>query len=102
MMSVNQIANYHTLIEAYNIIRNSASEQIHKKWQNKSEKNYSLRSSSRNDLKVPERPVSKCVGFTYNGSKLFNMLPRNIRETANPDTFKNLTKDWIWKNIPSI
>ena len=34
MMSVNQISVYHTLLEAYNIMRHSSSEQIHMKWTN--------------------------------------------------------------------
>ena len=32
-------------------------------------------------LKVPEKPKLKCMGFTYNGPKLFNMLPPQMRET---------------------
>ena len=32
MFSVNQMCVYHTLLETYNIIRNSASEQIKMKW----------------------------------------------------------------------
>ena len=43
----------------------------------------------------------KCLGFTYNGAKLFNMLSIQMRETKNPNTFKTMTNDWIWKNIPS-
>ena len=101
LMSVNQMAVYHTLLEAYNIIRYSASEQIQMKWTNVSEKKYSLRSITNNDLKVPEKPMLKCQGFTYNGAKLFNMLPIHLRETKNPNTFKTMTKDWIWKTIPS-
>ena len=34
MMSGNQISVYHTLLEAYNIMRHSSSEQIHIKWTN--------------------------------------------------------------------
>ena len=56
---------------------------------------------TKGDLKVPERPKLKCLGFTYNGAKLFNMLPIQMRKTENPNTFKIMTKDWIWENIPS-
>ena len=70
MMSVNQVAVYHTLLESYNIIRNSASEQIQIKWMENNHKIYSLRSIANNDLKVPEKPASKCIGFTYHGAKL--------------------------------
>ena len=47
-----------------------------------------------------EKPKLKCLGFTYNGAKLYNMLPLQMRE-KNPNTFKIMTKDWIWNNIPS-
>ena len=100
-MSVNQMANYHTILEAHNIMRNSASEQIKMKWLEVSEAKYVLRSVTKNDLKVPEKPKTKCTGFTYHGAKLYNMLPRNVKETSNPITFKTLTKEWIWKEIPA-
>ena len=43
----------------------------------------------------------KCMGFTYNGAKLFNMLPPQTREIKDPNTFKTVMKNWIWENIPS-
>ena len=60
-LSCNQIAVYHTLLEAYNIMRHSSSEQIHKKWTNIGEKKYSLRNITNNDFKVPEKPKLKCL-----------------------------------------
>jgi hypothetical protein len=29
----------------------------------------------------------KCLGFTYNGAKLFNMMPIKIRKMEDPNTF---------------
>ena len=83
MMLVNQISVYHTLLEAYNIMRYSSSEQIHTKWTDINEKKYFLRSITNNDLKVPGKPKLKCWGFTYNGAKLFNMLPLQMSEIKN-------------------
>ena len=100
MMSVNQISVYHTLLEAYNVMRHLSSEQIHMKW-TIIERKYALRSITKKDLKVPEKPKLKCLGFTYNGAKLFNMLPVQMRKLEDPNTFKAMTKDWIWENIPS-
>ena len=88
-------------MEAYNIQSNSSSEQIQMKWSNINKNNYSLRSISNNDLKIPDKPRTKCLGFSYCGAKLFNILPREIRETPNLNTFKTLTKKWIWEKIPS-
>ena len=53
------------------------------------------------NLKVPEKPKLKCMGFTYNGAKLFNMLPPQMSETKDPNNFKTMMKNWIWDNIPS-
>ena len=51
MMSINQMAIYHTLLEAHNVMRNSASGQIKSKWVERSEYNYPLRSETKNQLK---------------------------------------------------
>ena len=45
------------------------------KWEDKYLNMYSLRSSVRNDVKNPEKPSTKCIGFTYTSAKLFNLLP---------------------------
>ena len=65
------------------------------------ERRYALRGIAKKNLNVPEKPKLKCLGFIYNGAKLFNMLPIQMKKTENPNTFKNMTKDWIWENIPS-
>ena len=101
MMSVNQMNVYHTLIEAYNVVHNSSSDQIKQKWSNKQENNYFLRSENSYNQKIPEKPISKCIGFSYTGAKLFNKLPSEMKEISNSNTFKCLAKAWIWKNIPA-
>ena len=60
MMSVNQIAVYHTLLEAYNVMSHLSSEQIKMKW-TIIEKKYALRSITNKNLKVPEKPKLKCM-----------------------------------------
>ena len=101
MFSVNQMCIYHTLLETYNVIRYSSSENIKRKWDQTKENKYLLRSETRNDLKIPEKPIKKSTGFSYSGAKIFNKLPSNIRETLNQCTYKALIKRWIWENIPS-
>ena len=99
MMSVNQMCVYHTVLEAYNIMKNSSSEKIQMKWSDTHEIKYSLRRITNNDLKIPEKTTTKC--FSYTAAKQYNMLPKNLRENSNPKTFKTLTKKWIWEKIPS-
>jgi hypothetical protein len=93
MLSVNQMAVYHTIMEAYNITNKNASDQLQKKL-NMHEGKHSERSAANNDLYVPENPRKKCIGFSYIGPKLYNMLPKNVK-----DDFKNKLKGWIWENI---
>ena len=57
MMSVNQMCVYHTILEAFNVIRNSSSESIKMKWEHKNENKYSLRSEKTNDQQIPEKPM---------------------------------------------
>ena len=92
-MSVNQISDYHTILEAYNTMRYSSSEQIHTKYTDFSEKKYSLSSITKNDVKVTEKPNLKCLDFTYNRAKLFNMLPLQMKANKKQHRFKIMTKD---------
>ena len=66
-------------------MRHLSSGQIHMKW-TIIEKKYALRSITKKDLKVPEKPKLKCLGFTYNGAKLFNMLPIQMKKIENANT----------------
>ena len=77
MMSVNQISVYHTLLEAYNVMRHLSSEQIHMKWK-LIERKYALRSITKKSLNVPEKPKLKCLGFNLQWSKI-------IQYAANPN-----------------
>ena len=81
-------------------MRHLPSEQIQMKWK-LIERKYALRSITKKKLNVPEKPKLKCLGFTYNGAKLFNMLPLEMKEMEDPNIFKTKTKEWIWDNIPS-
>ena len=40
--------------------------------------------TTKKKLNVPEKPKLKCLGFTYNGAKLFNMLPIKMKKMEDP------------------
>ena len=98
MLSVNQMAVYHTVMEAYNITNKNASDQLQKKL-NMHEGKHSERSAANNDLYVPEKPRKKCTGFSYIGPKLYNMVPKSVKDAKTTDDFKSKLKGWIWENI---
>ena len=64
MMSVNQLCIYHTIIEAYNVVIKSSSEQVRAKWEHINGETYSLRRKDNLELRVPERARVNCTGFT--------------------------------------
>ena len=56
MMSVNQLACYHILIETFNILYNDSSPQILEKIGHRENKRYEMRSNVREDLHIIEKP----------------------------------------------
>ena len=56
------------------------------------ERKYALRSITKKKLNVPEKPKLKCLGFTYNGAKLFNMLPIQMKKNQKPKYLQNYDK----------
>ena len=93
---------YYTILETHNILKNKSSEQIKKKWTDKYDTKHFLRNKTNNDLKIPEKPLKSCTGFMYSASKPYNLLPTKLKETFNSDSFKLVSKEWLWKNIPSF
>ena len=72
MMSVNQMAVYDMIMEVFNIIHNSSSEQIQNTYIHQERR--SLRKNANNFVRVPEKPMKRCTSFTYCGAKVFNNL----------------------------
>ena len=85
-------------MEAYNIAKKNASDQLQKKLK-MHEGKHSERCAANNDLFVPEKPWLKYIGFSYIGPKLFNMLLKNVKDANTTDDFKNKLKKWIWEDI---
>ena len=90
MFSVNQMCVYHTILEAYNVVKNSSSQKIKLKWENKHETNYFFRSEAKNDKRVPKK--TKITNFSYFGAKLYNLVPSDIKKAENSNIFKEQIK----------
>ena len=46
--------------------------------------------------------ITVCTGFSYIGPKLYNMVPKNIKDAKTIDDFKNKLKGCIWEKNPLI
>ena len=100
MLSVNQLACYHILIETFNILKKNSSPQIEEKIRPRDNTRYNMRSNGKGNLHIIDKPLKSCTGFTYMAGKLWNLLPEEIR-TYSEDPFKVKIKAWIKENIPS-
>ena len=101
MLSVNQLACYHFLIETFNILNNKSSPQIEEKIRPRENTRYNMRSNAKGELHIIDKPLKSCTGFTYMAGKLWNLLPDEIRRISKPDPFKIRIKAWISETIPS-
>ena len=104
LMSMNQMASYHVLIETYNAINLGSSEKIKAKL-------IPANAHSRY-LRVPLFKKSSCRSFSYFASRLWNSLPMNISmdakkatnnksdEVRKKNVFKKDIKKWILEGVP--
>ena len=49
--------------------------------------------SAANNENVPENPPKRCIGFSFIGPKLYNMIPKDIKEAKTTDDFKTQLKE---------
>ena len=100
LLSVNQLSVYHTVLEVYNVVWNNSSMQLKKKMQKMQGSAYVTRSEVRGDLPIPTKPSEGCLSFSYKGPKLWNLVPKHIREETEQTTFKAELKAWIVRKMP--
>jgi hypothetical protein len=99
-MSVNQLSFYHSILEMYSIVWKNSSNQLKRKILKLNSKCHTLRSETRGDLIIPQKPSRGCVGFSFKGPVVWNHTPKHIRENTDENAFKKDIKDWILTNIP--
>ena len=85
-------------MKAYNVSNKKASEQLQINLICMKE-NTQKRCAANNEVYVQENPRKKRTGFSNIGPKLYNMIPKDIKEAKSIDDFKTKFKKWIWKNI---
>ena len=99
MMSMNQMASYHVLVETFNIMNFGSSEKIRQK--------LTPASTYSRSLTVPLFKKTSCRSFSFYASRLWNTLPMDITtralsqctdksdQTKRLNTFKREVKRWI-------
>ena len=96
MMSVNQMACYHIILDTYNIIHYSSCEELRAKFTTSISKSLlQTRSEARGDLLVPKVEKKSCVGFSYFAARLWNCLSTSTRSLNSDKDFKMAVKERI-------
>ena len=100
-LSVQQRTAFHTLTLMYKTVQSGLPVYCYNRLEESGPMNYLETRSNvryRVDFKLS---ISRCSYF-YRGSRLFNLLPRDILEARNIKIFKRKAKVWVKKNIPAL
>ena len=100
-LSVQQRTAFHTLTSMYKTVQSGLPVYCYNRLDESRPRPYLETRSTvmyRVDYKLS---ISRCSYF-YRGSRLFNLLPRDVLEATNIKTFKKKAKAWVKKNIPVL
>ena len=91
-LSVNQLIEYHTLLQVFRIRISQEPEYLHR----------FLSADSRNGRIFTPRISLTLVkeSFMYRGISLWNSIPSHLRSIKKPSLFRKEAKRWIKENIP--
>ena len=95
-MSFNERCNLHIGSIIYKSNNNLAPSYISDILTFSSNENHNLRSASRNDIVTPKYRTNYGIKtFCYNGSKIWNSIPYDIRSATSLTSFKKGYKQYI-------
>lgn len=99
-LSIKQLISLRTLQLIHKMCKGNAPEYLNKIINKKSDThNYNLR--NKNDIKIKDlRRNNTYNTLTCTGFKLYNELPREVKEEKNDDIFKKKTTKWLKTNVP--
>ena len=90
-LTVGQLVVYHTLLTVFRIRNTKEPEYL---------AHVMCRDSRGGRVRLPNFNLQIAQrSFTYRGAQYWNMLPEVIRSSSKQSQFKNLSKQWVLKNI---
>ena len=96
-LSVKQLVFYHTILTTHKIVMNGRPGYLYDKMCR--EHSHNTRTSVRFGENFGGRSALASASFCYRGALTYNIVPQNIRQITNIDTFKKQLKTWIMSNI---
>ena len=98
-LSVHQLGAHHTIVTAHRIIVTGQPQYLAEKLKSPSENQVFTTRHAGNIVVNCERTISRS-GFIYRAAKLWNLLPKALREEPKKEVFKRNMKEWIKANVP--
>ena len=99
-LSVNRMAVYHTLQEAFSIIKEDSIPSLSSKFLPARNEHHNTRLNEKNRLRLPMCKSKRNEGFLYKSVKLWNSLPAGLKCLDEKRTFMSQMKKWVKENIP--
>ena len=97
-MSVHQTIAYHTLLSVFKILESHKPTYLYNRFHKITKNNERTRRNSLN-LNIEADLTLTRGGFLYRGSKLYNMLPSELKSISKYQLFKLKVKAWIKLNV---
>ena len=99
-ISVHQMIAFSTLLMVFKVLKSGKPTYLAGKLEVIREAGMSVRGWDGPKVKVPNYNLDiSRAGFIYRGAKLFNKLPRALREEERTEVFKKELKIWVRKNV---
>ena len=98
-LSIQQIIAFHTLVTIHKVLISNKPTYLAERLPLVDQER-ALRSNSSHLIAFPNYRLDVGrAGFVYRGGRLFNSLPKILREEKNPTSFKNKVREWVTKNV---
>ena len=103
-LSVAQLGVYHSLVLLFKVLQSGCPKYLYTKLSNEEDLPYRMRSTA--NLRIRLGQDSKAgtgmakKSFKYRVTQQWNVLPLEIRQAVNVNTFKWKLKKWVADNIP--
>ena len=100
-LSIHQLAAFHTLQTVFKVVTNEKPTYLFKRLEFRKPRVDGSVFPSRivNTIQVNYKLSLSRSGFVFRGSKLWNLLPLELRSEKCPNIFKRKSKSWILDNV---
>ena len=101
-LSVHQLVAYHSALQVFKCRKAKQPDHMYKRFFQENDNRRSLRSVANQDIRINFKLSLSRGTFFYRASKIFNALPKDVKESRSVPIFKKALKKWIKHNISVV